>query len=168
MKFFTKHPPFIPGALIVPESHPPSRSARPSSGSGSGRARGSDRNDDYSSGLWKLAGLGMTMTSEVVGGALLGWGLDYLLGTTPILLITLTVLGVGVGMTGFIRAALGASGDAGRSARTAVAEGRAAPLPELDDEDPAEEVEEDDFEAGRAPPAGAASRPRSPDGPEGS
>ena len=88
------------------------------------------RGDAESARLWKLAGLGMTMTSEVIGGAIVGWGLDALFGTSPVLLITFTVLGVGVGMVGFIRSAVGASGAAGREATRRVAEGRAAPLPE--------------------------------------
>lgn len=88
------------------------------------------RGDAESARLWKLAGLGMTMTSEVIGGAIVGWGLDALFGTGPVLLIVFTVLGVGVGMVGFIRSAVGATGEAGREATRRVAEGRAVPLPE--------------------------------------
>lgn len=78
--------------------------------------------------LWRLAGLGFTLTSEVVGGALLGWGLDVLFKTTPIFIVTMTLLGVGVAMTGFIRNALRASASAGRRADALVSEGRAQPL----------------------------------------
>jgi hypothetical protein len=97
-----------------------------------------------------MAGLGMTMTSEVLGGALLGWGLDLLFGTTPVLLVVFTVLGVAVGMIGFIRSAMGASGDAGRDARSLVAAGRAVALPpepvdaDADDKDDADETHEID------------------------
>ncbi len=100
---------------------PPGRPRRPGSG------------DAESARLWKLAGLGMTMTSEMIGGAIVGWGLDALFGTGPVLLIIFTVLGVGVSMVGFIRSAVGAAGEAGRQATRRVAEGRAAPLPDVPD-----------------------------------
>lgn len=109
-----------------PGSSPPSGPTAPA-GRRDRSAHGSD--DEYSAGLWRLAGLGMTMTSEILGGALLGWVLDYLFGTKPVLLVVFTVLGVAVGMIGFIRSAIGASGDAGRDARSAVASGRAVALP---------------------------------------
>ncbi|MHC4811090.1 MAG: AtpZ/AtpI family protein [Planctomycetota bacterium] len=102
-------------------------------------ARRDARGDAESARLWKLAGIGMTMTSEVIGGAIVGWGLDALFGTGPVLLIVFTVLGVGVGMVGFIRSAVGASGEAGREATRRVAEGRAAPLPEAEDGPDAED-----------------------------
>lgn len=38
-----------------------------------------------------------------VGGGLLGWGLDYLLGTRPWLLLTMLFLGFGVGIRNVIR-----------------------------------------------------------------
>jgi len=60
----------------------------------------------YSQRLWRLAGLGGTLASEILAGALLGWGLDWLLGTLPWFLIILTLGGVVIGMMGFIRAAV--------------------------------------------------------------
>jgi len=158
VKFFTNHPPLIPGAFMPPD--PPSPR---SSNAGSGR--GSASSDDYSSGLWKLAGIGMTMTSEVIGGALLGWGLDYLFKTSPVLLIIFTLLGLGVGMTGFIRSALGASGDAGRDARSLVAAGRAVALPPEDPEAVSEEAEngEDDPDDAESPTG----HPRTPSSSDG-
>ena len=60
----------------------------------------------YSQRLWRLASLGGTMASEILAGALLGWGLDYLLGTRPWFLVILTIGGLVIGMIGFIRSAL--------------------------------------------------------------
>lgn len=56
--------------------------------------------------LWRLAGMGATLTSEILAGALIGWGLDALFGTRPTILIVGTVLGVVVGLGSFIRLAL--------------------------------------------------------------
>ncbi|MFK7961985.1 MAG: AtpZ/AtpI family protein [Phycisphaerales bacterium] len=81
--------------------------------------------------LWRLAGLGFTLTSEVVGGALLGWGMDVLFKTSPIFIVTMTLIGVAVAMTGFLRNALGASAQAGRRADAAVHEGRVQPLKDV-------------------------------------
>ena len=63
--------------------------------------------------LWRLAGMGGTLVSEILGGTLLGWLLDYAFGTKPTLLIVFTVFGVIVGMTTFIRGALAQSRSTG-------------------------------------------------------
>jgi len=49
--------------------------------------------------------MGWTLASEIIAGAAIGWGLDWLLGTKPTLLIIGTVAGVVIGMLTFIRAA---------------------------------------------------------------
>ncbi len=77
--------------------------SRPSPRSGQSAA------DAESRRLWRLAGLGGAMTSEILGGTLLGWVLDYFCGTKPTLLIVGTVVGVIVGMTSFIRTAIAQS-----------------------------------------------------------
>ena len=56
--------------------------------------------------LWRLAGLGATMASEILAGALIGWVIDRLAGTKPTVLIVGTLLGVVVGLGTFIRRAL--------------------------------------------------------------
>lgn len=56
--------------------------------------------------LWRLAGMGGTLASEILAAALIGWGLDALFGTKPTLLIICTILGVVVGMGTFLRTAL--------------------------------------------------------------
>ncbi len=56
--------------------------------------------------LWRLAGMGATLASEILAGTLIGWGLDALFGTKPTLLIICTILGVVIGMGTFLRTAL--------------------------------------------------------------
>lgn len=63
--------------------------------------------DPYSERIWRLAGMGATMASEIVAGALIGLALDeWVFDTGPVLLIVGTILGVLVGMGTFIRKAL--------------------------------------------------------------
>ncbi len=66
--------------------------------------------------LWRLAGMGVTMTSEILAGTLIGWGLDRVLGTDPTLLIVGTVAGMAIGLTTFFRRAMAESRQAGRDA----------------------------------------------------
>ena len=66
--------------------------------------------------LWRLAGMGVTMTSEILAGTLIGWVLDRVLGTDPTLLIVGTVAGIAIGLTTFFRRALAESRQAGRDA----------------------------------------------------
>jgi F0F1-type ATP synthase assembly protein I len=56
--------------------------------------------------LWRLAGMGGTLATEVAAGALVGWLLDKLFKTAPVLLVVCTLGGVVVGMTTFIRRAM--------------------------------------------------------------
>ena len=89
--------------------------------------------------LWRLAGLGGTMASEIIAGALLGWVLDRVFGTKPTLLIVCTILGVVVGLATFIRSALIETRRAGREATRIAATLRDPEVPNLErrrDEDP--------------------------------
>jgi F0F1-type ATP synthase assembly protein I len=72
--------------------------------------------DQESRRLWRLAGMGATMASEIAAGALIGWLLDRLFGTAPTLIVVCTIAGVVVGMTGFLRRAIVESRAAGREA----------------------------------------------------
>jgi F0F1-type ATP synthase assembly protein I len=56
--------------------------------------------------LWKLSALGFTMACEIVAGMALGWLVDTWTGTEKVFLITGTIIGIIVGMTGFIRTAM--------------------------------------------------------------
>ena len=58
---------------------------------------------------WRMAGLGMQTSSEVVAGALLGWGLDHWLGTWPTWLLAGGIAGIAVGLTTLIRGAMKAN-----------------------------------------------------------
>ena len=79
--------------------------------------------------LWRLAGMGGTLTSEILAGTLIGWGLDTLFDTGPTLLIILTIGGVVVGMTTFIRTAT-------RESRRAAQEAAGIrPVPAADESD---------------------------------
>jgi len=55
--------------------------------------------------LWRLTGMGGTLATEVLAGAAIGWLLDRVFGTKPILIVVCTVAGVVVGMVTFIRRA---------------------------------------------------------------
>ncbi|MCH2162997.1 MAG: AtpZ/AtpI family protein [Phycisphaerales bacterium] len=66
--------------------------------------------------LWKLSAMGFTMACEILAGLLPGWLVDSWAGTDRIFLVIGTIMGVIVGMTGFIRTALKASRAAGRKA----------------------------------------------------
>ncbi|MEO7635351.1 MAG: AtpZ/AtpI family protein [Sphingomicrobium sp.] len=46
-----------------------------------------------------------------IGGGLLGWGLDYLLGTRPWLLLTMLFVGFGVGLWNVVRISKTSSAD---------------------------------------------------------
>jgi F0F1-type ATP synthase assembly protein I len=56
--------------------------------------------------LWRLAGMGGTLASEILAGALIGFLLDKLFKTDPTLLIAFTAGGVVVGLVTFLRSAL--------------------------------------------------------------
>lgn len=66
--------------------------------------------------LWKLSAMGFTMACEILAGLLLGWLVDSWVGTDKVFLVIGTIMGIIVGMTGFIRAALKASRAEGRAA----------------------------------------------------
>jgi ATP synthase protein I len=54
---------------------------------------------------WRMAGIGMQTSSEVVAGALLGWAADRWLGTSPRWTLVGAVAGIAVGLTSLIRGA---------------------------------------------------------------
>jgi F0F1-type ATP synthase assembly protein I len=58
---------------------------------------------------WRMAGLGMQTSSEVIAGALIGWGLDRWFGTAPAWLLAGGIAGIAVGLTTLIRGAMKAN-----------------------------------------------------------
>jgi len=86
--------------------------------------------------LWRLAGMGATMTSEILAGAAIGWLLDGMFGTGPTILIVGTILGVVIGLGSFIRMALRETRRSGRDAADIAAHLGKSPSPrEHDDQD---------------------------------
>jgi len=61
--------------------------------------------------------MGFTLTTEVAAGVLLGWLVDWGFGFTRTFIVVGAVVGVIVGMTGFIRAALAENRRAGQPRR---------------------------------------------------
>ena len=57
--------------------------------------------------------VGIELIAGIVGGALLGWGLDHWFGTKPIFLIVLLLMGAAAGMLNAIRAMRRMQGDGG-------------------------------------------------------
>lgn len=53
--------------------------------------------------LARLSAIGWFVAVSIVGGALLGWWIDGLIGTKPVMVICGVVLGVGIAMVGMIR-----------------------------------------------------------------
>ena len=86
-----------------------------------GRSRASAYNFGFRLAADLLAG--------VLGGFVIGWGLDYLLGTSPWFLLVLTVLGMAAGILSVIRAA--SSMEAKRHLDLTSGEG----LPRVNDDD---------------------------------
>ncbi|MCH8823573.1 MAG: AtpZ/AtpI family protein [Planctomycetes bacterium] len=69
----------------------------------------SDNNDHIESEIrigWRMAGLGMEVSSTFAAGALLGWAFDHFRGTGSNGLLTGAIIGIVVGMWIFIRGAL--------------------------------------------------------------
>jgi F0F1-type ATP synthase assembly protein I len=64
--------------------------------------------------LWRLAGMGFTLASEIAAGALIGWLVDSLAGTRSRWIVVGTIAGVVVGLFTFIRQALGEGRKAAR------------------------------------------------------
>ena len=67
---------------------------------------GKPSNDPDTAGIWRMASVGWTLVCEIAAGLLLGWGLDWLVGTNKLFLVIGAIVGLLVGMTGFIRSAL--------------------------------------------------------------
>ena len=58
---------------------------------------------------WRMAGLGMQTSSEVVAGALIGWAVDRWLDSSPVGLLVGGIAGIAVGLTTLIRGAMRAN-----------------------------------------------------------
>ena len=56
--------------------------------------------------MWRLAGMGWTLVTELIAGMLFGWGLDWAFGTEKVFIIVGAIVGLLVGLSSFIRAAL--------------------------------------------------------------
>ena len=56
--------------------------------------------------LWRLSAMGSELAFGIIGMVLLGWGIDYLLGTKPKAIIICTIVGVVGSGYNFIRQAL--------------------------------------------------------------
>ncbi len=65
-----------------------------------------DSENEESSQLYRLSGMGIELTASVVGMTLIGWLLDWLCGTKPWLLVSFAVLGIIGGTYNFIKAAV--------------------------------------------------------------
>jgi F0F1-type ATP synthase assembly protein I len=62
--------------------------------------------------------MGFTLTTEVVAGVLLGWLADWAFGFEKTFIVVGAILGVLVGMTGFIRSAMAENRRAARERRS--------------------------------------------------
>lgn len=63
----------------------------------------------------KALNASMEFTAPIVGGILIGWGLDSWLDTKPIFIISLFLLGVGAGFTNIYKASQNIGGTIGYS-----------------------------------------------------
>lgn len=66
----------------------------------------SDAENESSSQLYRLSGMGIELAASVAGMVLVGWLLDWACGTKPWLLVTFAVLGIIGGTYNFIKAAV--------------------------------------------------------------
>ena len=55
---------------------------------------------------WRMAGLGLQTSSEVIAGAILGMGVDWLRGDGHVGLLVGGIVGIVVGMTSLLRGAM--------------------------------------------------------------
>jgi F0F1-type ATP synthase assembly protein I len=70
--------------------------------------------DPTASRLWRLSGIGFTLASEIVAGALMGWGLVWVLGQfdeswsthTKLFIAVGAICGIVVGLYSFIKSSL--------------------------------------------------------------
>jgi F0F1-type ATP synthase assembly protein I len=58
---------------------------------------------------WRMAGLGMQTSSEVIAGALIGWAIDKGFDCAPTGLLVGGIAGIAVGLTTLIRGAMRAN-----------------------------------------------------------
>ncbi len=68
--------------------------------------KANDEENESSSQLYRLSGMGIELAASVVGMTLVGWLLDRLLGTTPWLIVSFAVLGIVGGTYNFIKSAV--------------------------------------------------------------
>ncbi len=81
---------------------------------------------------YRMAGIGFEVSSEVAAGALIGWGIDYWLGSQPNGLLTGSIIGIAVAMWTLIHRTLKLNRELDRKHPTA---GRGTPIPYEDDHD---------------------------------
>ena len=67
---------------------------------------GKGQDDPNTAGIWRMASVGWTLVCEIIAGMVLGYGIDWLVGTDRVFLVIGAISGVLVGMAGFIRSAL--------------------------------------------------------------
>jgi F0F1-type ATP synthase assembly protein I len=83
--------------------------------------------------------MGWTLVSQILAGALIGWGLDYLFKTKPTILIIGIIAGVAIGMLNFIRSAVRAGREATANAPKLPRQDLAAEERTLQTTDPADD-----------------------------
>jgi len=67
---------------------------------------GAGKHDPDTTGIWRMASVGLTLVCEIIAGLVLGWGVDWLMDTDRVFFLIGGLMGLLVGMTGFIRSAL--------------------------------------------------------------
>lgn len=56
--------------------------------------------------MWRLAGMGWTLVTELIAGMLIGWLFDWIFGLEKVFIVVGAVVGLLVGLSSFIRTAL--------------------------------------------------------------
>ena len=95
---------------------------------GSGRAE-PNRGGASSAGLGMAMRIGVELVAALMIGVGIGWGLDYLLGTSPWLLLVFFLLGSAAGMLNIYRVMMGMSQTVGYSDRQASKNDQSPPDP---------------------------------------
>lgn len=90
---------------------------------------------------FKMAGIGMEVASQVLGGVLLGWLFDYWQGTAPKGAYTGAIIGIVVALSSLIRGTLKLNAQLEKRHPTA---GRGKPLPFPDEPDEEDKKKDDD------------------------
>lgn len=109
----------------------------------SGKSQADRERDEAETRIgWKMAGIGMQVTSEVAAGALLGWLFDYWRGSGHIGVLVGSVCGICVGLYSLIRQSLILNKQLDRVAPT---KGRGTPSPPPRETDPLWTEQDDDW-----------------------